>query len=140
MINSTYHALQFTLNKRFSQGFTILASYNYSKSIDGMSIDVDGFNGQDTMNMRPDKALSDFDVRHRFVSSFLWELPGPKAGVGKWVLGGWQANGILVIQAGTPFTVVSGQDRALTATGTQRPDLRGNPNLDKGRGRDQLMA
>ncbi|MBK5292681.1 MAG: TonB-dependent receptor, partial [Acidobacteriia bacterium] len=140
VINSTYHALQFTLNKRFSQGFTILASYNYSKSIDGMSIDADGFNGQDTMNMRPDKALSDFDVRHRFVTSFLWELPGPNAGVSKWVLGGWQANGILVIQAGTPFTVVSGQDRALTATGTQRPDLTGNPKLDTGRSRDELMA
>jgi outer membrane receptor protein involved in Fe transport len=140
VINSTYHALQLTLNKRFSRGFTVLASYNYSKSIDGMSLDVDGFNGQDTMNLRPDKALSDFDVRHRFLTSFLWELPGPSARAAKWILGGWQANGILILQAGAPFTVVSGQDRALTATGTQRPDVNGNPRLDPGRSRDQLMA
>jgi hypothetical protein len=140
VINSTYHALQLTLNKRFSQGFTVMASYNYSKSIDGMSIDVDGFNGQDTLNMSADKGLADFDTRQRFVSSFLWEIPGPTSGIGKWILGGWQTNGILVIQAGTPFTVTSGQDRALTGTGTQRPNLLGDPTLDTGRSRDELMA
>jgi hypothetical protein len=140
VINSTYHALQLTLNKRFSQGFTIQSNYTYGKSIDGMSIDVDGFNGQDTLDMRPDKALSDYDTRQRFVSSFLWEVPGPKSGVGKWVLGGWQANGILIVQSGTPFTVTSGRDQALSGTGTQRPDLTGDPKLDMGRSRDELMA
>jgi outer membrane receptor protein involved in Fe transport len=139
-INSTYHAFQTTLNKRYSRGFTILASYNWSKSLDGMSLDVDGFNGQDTLNSRADKALSDFDVRHRFVASFLWEMPGPKTGFAKHVLGGWQSNGILIGQAGRPFTVVGGQDRALSGTGTQRPDLNGDPRLSAGRSRDQLMA
>lgn len=140
VINSTYHAFQLTLNKRFSQGFTVLASYNFSKSIDGMSIDVDGFNGQDTLNLRADKALSDYDVRHRTVASFLWEIPGPRAGLARAILGGWQANGILVAQAGRPFTVISGQDRALSGTGTQRPDLAGDPKLDPGRPRAALMA
>jgi outer membrane receptor protein involved in Fe transport len=140
VINSTYHALQVTLNKRFSHGFTVLASYNYSKSIDGMSIDVDGFNGQDPFNMRADKALSDYDVRGRFVASFLWEIPGPRSGLSRLLLGGWQANGIFIGQAGRPFTVVSGQDRALSAAGTQRPDVIGDPKLDTGRSRDQLMA
>jgi len=139
-INSTYHAFQTTLNKRYSKGFTILASYNWSKSIDGMSLDVDGFNGQDTLNSRPDKGLSDFDVRHRFVASFLWEMPGPKAGIAKHILGGWQSNGIFIGQAGRPFTIVSGQDRALSGTGTQRPDVSGDPRLSTGRSRDQLMA
>jgi outer membrane receptor protein involved in Fe transport len=140
VINSTYNAFQLTLNKRFTQGFTVLASYNFSKSIDGMSLDVDGFNGQNTMNLRGDKALSDYDVRHRFVSSFIWEIPGPRTGPARWILGGWQTNGILVAQAGRPFTVTSGQDRALSGTGTQRPDLIGDPKLDPGRSRDALMA
>jgi hypothetical protein len=140
VINSSYHAFQLTLNKRFSSGFTVLASYNFSKSIDGMSLDVDGFNGQDTLNMRPDKALSDFDVRHRFVSSFLWEIPGPRQRAARWIAGGWQANGIFIGQAGRPFTVTNGQDRALSGTGTQRPNLTGDPKLDTGRSRDQLMA
>jgi outer membrane receptor protein involved in Fe transport len=140
VINSTYHAFQLTLNKRFSQGFTVLASYSYAKSMDGMSIDVDGFNGQNPLNMRADKALSDFDIRHRTVASFLWEIPGARTRVAKWILGGWQANGIFIAQAGTPFTVTSGQDRALSGVGTQRPDVLGNPKLDAGRSRDELMA
>jgi outer membrane receptor protein involved in Fe transport len=139
-MNSTYHAFQTTLNKRYAKGFTVLASYNWAKSIDGMSIDVDGFNGQDPLNSRPDKGLSDFDVRHRFVASFLWEIPGPRTGLARWVLGGWQSNGIFIGQAGRPFNVTSGQDRALAGTGTQRPDLVGNPKLDPGRSRDALMA
>jgi outer membrane receptor protein involved in Fe transport len=140
VINSTYNALQLTLNKRFSQGFTIQSNYTYGKSIDGMSVDVDGFNGQNTLDMRPDKALSDYDTRQRFVNSFLWEVPGPREGIGKWVLGGWQANGIFIAQTGTPFTVTSGRDQALSGTGTQRPNLIGDPKLDTGRSRDDLMA
>lgn len=140
VINSTYHSLQLTLNKRFSRGFTLLASYNYARSIDGMSIDVDGFNGQDPLNMAADKALSDFDVRQRLVASFLWEIPSPGGGAAKWLLGGWQANGIFIAQAGRPFTVTSGQDRALSGAGTQRPDVTGDPRLDPGRSRDELMA
>ena len=117
----------------------MLASYTLGRAIDGMSIEVDGFNGQDPLNLRADKGLADFDVRHRWVSSFLWELPGPTAGVAKWILGGWQTNGILTIQSGSPFTVVSGQDRALSGTGTQRPDLVGDPHLDTGRSRQELI-
>jgi hypothetical protein len=139
VINSTHHALQLSLNKRFSQGFTVLAGYTWSKTLDGSSLEVDGFNGQDPFNLRADKGLADFDVRHRLVTSFLWEVPGPKTGVARWVLGGWQSNGILNIQSGSPFTIVSGQDRALSGTGTQRPDLIGNPYLDTGRSRQQLI-
>jgi hypothetical protein len=128
------------LSKRFSSGFTVQASYNYSKSIDGMSLDVDGFNGQNTLDSRPDKSLADFDVRHRLVTSFLWEIPGPQSGVARWILGGWQSNGIFIAQAGRPFTVVSGQDRALVGSGTQRPDQLRDPKLDTGRSRDEQMA
>lgn len=138
-INSTYHSLQFTLNKRFSKGFTILGSYTWSRSIDGSSLEVDNFNGQDPRNLRADKGLSDFDIRHRMVTSFLWEMPGPKSGPARWMLGGWQSNGIFTAQAGSPFNVVSGQDRALSGGGTQRPDLIGNPFLDTSRSRQELI-
>ena len=47
---------------------------------------------------------------------------------------------IFTVQTGVPFTVTSGQDRALSGTGTQRPDLVGNPSLGDGRSRDELMA
>ncbi len=139
-ISSSYNSLQATLNKRFSKGYTILASYTYGRSIDASSLEVDGFNGQDPLNVGADRGLSDFDVRQRVVASFLWDIPGPKAGVAKWVLGGWQTNGIFTGQTGTPINVVSGSDRALSGTGTQRANLVGNPYLASGRSRDEQMA
>jgi outer membrane receptor protein involved in Fe transport len=140
VINSTYHSLQLSLNKRFSRGFTVLASYTWSRSIDGISLEVDGFNGQNPLDLRADKGLSDFDIRHRWICSFLWEVPGPKSGPARWILGGWQTNGSLISQAGSPFNVVNGQDRALSGTGTQRPNLIGNPFLDTGRSRQELLS
>lgn len=139
-INSSYNAFQATLNKRFSKGYTVMASYTFGRSIDASSLEVDGFNGQDPRNIGADKGLSDFDVRQRFIASFLWDLPGPTTGIAKWVLGGWQANGIFNAQTGTPVNIVSGSDRALSGTGTQRADLVGNPYLSSGRSRDAQMA
>jgi hypothetical protein len=140
IINSSYNSLQLTLNKRFSKGYTILASYTYGRSLDAASLEVDGFTGQDPLNIGADKGLSDFDVRQRFVASFLWDIPGPSSSLGKWVLGGWQTNGIFTAQTGTPVNIVSGSDRALQGTGTQRANLVGDPYLDSGRSRDEQMA
>jgi len=135
---STYHALQLTLNKRFAKGYTVLANYTWSKSIDNGSVDAFG-GAQDQNNWGPEKGLSDFDLRHRFVTSFLWQLPSPSAGAAKWLVGGWQVNGILAITAGRPFNVTSGTDRALTGGGNQRPNLVGNPYLDVNRPRANLI-
>jgi outer membrane receptor protein involved in Fe transport len=135
---STYHALQMTLNKRFSNGYSILANYTYSKSIDNGSVDAFG-GAQDHTNWQPEKALSDYDLRHRFVTSFLWELPSPGRGWLRALLGGWQVNGIFTASSGRPFNVVSGTDRAFTGAGTQRPNLVGNPHLDPNRSRAELI-
>jgi hypothetical protein len=58
--------------------------------------------------------LSGLDMRHRFVANFTYELPRPSntAGVVGALLAGWQVNGILILQAGTPFTPLIGFDRA----------------------------
>ena len=139
-INSSYNAFQATVNKRFSKGYTVMASYTYGRSLDASSLEVDGFTGQNPFNVAADKGLSDFDVRQRLIASFLWDIPGPKAGWAKWLLGGWQSNGILNAQTGTPVNIVSGSDRALSGTGTQRANLVGNPYLASGRSRDDQMA
>lgn len=136
---SNYHALQITLNKRFSRGYTLLANYTWSKSIDNVSTDTAGA-VQDSTNLKPEKALSDFDVRHRFVSSFLWQIPSPTQRWARLVLGGWQLNGIFTMSSGTPFNVNIGTDRALVGGGTQRPNLVGDPHLDSGRSRGEQIA
>ncbi len=135
---STYDALQLSLNKRFSRGYTILANYTYGKSLDLASIDALAAY-QNTLNIRAEHAPSDYDVRQRFVTSFLWEIPAPKQGMPKMVLGGWQVNGVVSAQTGTPFTVTSGQDRALTGSGGERPNVTGPAQLDTGRPTAQLL-
>lgn len=135
---STYHALQIGVNKRFSHGVSVNGNYTYGKSIDNASLD-EAAAYQNPLDLRPEKALSNYDVRQRFVTSFLWETPAPKTGAGKAILGGWQWNGIVTVQSGSPFNVVSGRDQALIGTGTQRPNLVGNPHLDTGRSRHDLL-
>lgn len=129
--NSTYHSLQMSVNRRFKSGVSVLASYVWSKSLDLASNDGNsGVGNQATnpFNWSLDKGLSDFDVRHRVVTSFLYELPffNTKPGLAKTLLGGWQINGILTLQQGLPFTVSAGADRSLAGIGRDRADLTGS--------------
>jgi outer membrane receptor protein involved in Fe transport len=135
---STYNALQVSLNKRFSRGYTVLANYTYGKALDNGSLDTLG-GWQNPLDLRSEKARSDNDVRQRFVTSFLWEVPSPKGRLAGGVLGGWQLNGIFTADTGTPFNVVSGRDQALIGSGSQRPNLVGDPYLDRGRPRAELL-
>lgn len=135
--SSIYHALQTRLTHRFSRGFSLLASYTYSKSIDNIS-DIFGFKGsaaipQDSRNLRAERGRSPFDIRHRFTFSYTWDLPFGEGqrylsdlqGVAKYLVSGWQINGIGTLQTGNPFTVFLGIDRALTGNlfNEQRPNF-----------------
>ena len=125
----SYNAFQTTINKRMSKGFTVLAHYTFARTIDVSAQEGEPATPQNVDDFANDKALADFHRQHRFVSSFVWDLPSPFArGVGKWILGGWQANGIYTLQSGSPFNTVTGQDVASTGqAGGQRPDLVGDP-------------
>lgn len=129
--NSTYHSLQLSVNRRFSSGLSILGSYVWAKSLDLASNDGNsGVGNQATNPFRQnlDKGPSDFDVRHRVVTSFLYQLPffdKSSNRVAKMILGGWQINGILTLQTGLPFTVSAGADRSLAGIGRDRADVRG---------------
>jgi len=145
--NSAYHALQSSLRKRFSQGFSVLGSYTYSKTLDDVSsFNITGSASQSTagendlaqnpFNLRAERGRSLFDARHRFVISYQWDLPFFR-GSHEWyarVLGDWQVNGITTFMSGTPFTVydstgVSAQGGAPEISGfpSDRPNLVGRP-------------
>jgi hypothetical protein len=141
-----YHSGLLRVEKRFSQGLTFLASYTWSKSIDdssGQATAGDGFfiiNAQDNRNYRAQRAVSAFDATHRFVFSYVYELPFGKgrrwlnkSGPAHWFLGGWQVSGISTFMTGRPLTVRLVVDRSGTANfGNERPDLIGNPILPRG--------
>jgi len=132
--NSTYHSLQISWKKRLSRGYTLLGPYTWSKFIDAASSDYGMTN---PFNWRHNKGLSDFDLRHRFVTSFIYELPffGKASGSRRTVFGGWQTNGIVTLQTGQPFTIDAGQNRSLSGDGT-RADVvgQGTWNNDLPRG------
>ena len=140
--NSTYHALQWTLERRFSKGLTILTNYQFSKAIDDTSQNkVNGITRVNPFDQSFDKGLSEFHRTHVFNFSGLWDLPwSPKAGVGRFLLGGWSLNGIVNLNTGQPFTVVSGVDNARTGTGSQRADLVGDPYFADDRSRQQIVT
>lgn len=132
-ISSHYSSLQAKLDKRFSHGLSFLASYTWSHSLDGASVFFgSGANGttifpQDNYNLKAERGNSDFDIRQRLSWSLLYELPIPHS-VPKSIGSGWQIGGILSLQTGQPFSVLTGQDNSSTGLGNDRPDLIGDPN------------
>lgn len=140
--NSTFHALQLTGERRFSQGFSILANYQFGKAIDDSSaVKGTAITRTNPYNQAFDKGPADFDKRHVFNASALWDLPVRFQNRAlNSLLGGWSLNGIASLWSGYPFTVFSGVDSARTGTGNQRADLIGDPYLPGDRPRDQKIA
>ncbi len=110
--NSSYNSLQVQVDKRFSHGVTISGNYTWSKSIDEVSYQTDlcGINIINPYDIRAYRGPSDFNVPHRFVLNYLWQLPSPRQGVAKAVLGGWQSSAIVTWQKGFPLNITSGGD------------------------------
>jgi outer membrane receptor protein involved in Fe transport len=105
--HSTYHAGQFQLNKRLARGFTGQLSYTYGKALDSGSDVQVGATPVDAHNLELEWGPADYDVRHRLVANWLWEIPFLRnaTGLKGSVLGGWQVNGVIQWQTGFPFTV-----------------------------------
>jgi hypothetical protein len=112
---SSYNSLQAKLNKRFSSGLQFLASYTFGKSLDyaGSAASGGGAVGgpQSVTLFDESRGPSGFDVKHRFVLSWVWALPFgeghafAEGGVLKPILENWQFSGIVTLSTGRPFTV-----------------------------------
>jgi hypothetical protein len=120
--NSTYNALWVTGTKHLSHGLQFDASYTWSKSLDYNSRNFQGLTVQNSLDPRGDYGPSDFDARHRFVISSLYELPFK----GHRVTEGWRLSGILQLQSGNPLNITVANS-TLTGVGNLRPDLIGRP-------------
>jgi carboxypeptidase family protein len=139
IFDSNYHGLQTTLTHRLNRGLSFQAAYTWSKAIDNTSKPVSFFRipgqvgrPQDNHNLDLERGLSAFDVRHRFVLSYVYELPffNNSKGLTSHVLGGWRLSGISTLQSGTPFSVIDTSDPGLDGIPqNDRPDLLRDPNL-----------
>jgi Carboxypeptidase regulatory-like domain len=143
--NTSYQALQAKLEKRLSKGLAFLVCYTRSKLIDdaGSVFDasivtgpVANFPVADSFNRALEKDVSTGDIPSVFVSSFTYELPFGKGrrfnleGLADKLLGGWNINGVVLLQSGLPFPVTQITNfNAFAGFGTQRPNVVRNPNL-----------
>ncbi|MBM3783554.1 MAG: hypothetical protein FJW30_04295 [Acidobacteria bacterium] len=104
--NNIYHAMIAKVEKRFSNGFTVLSSYTWSKNIGdtcGTAVqgNVGGCGYQNMFNLRAERGIDNQDIPHRFVSSVLYELPWLARNP---VLGGWTVGSILTAASNVPFS------------------------------------
>lgn len=157
--NSNYHSGQFSLSRRMTGSYGFNASYTFSKSIDDAS-DVLGVlvgdvaTQQNPLDNRNNRAVSAFDVNHRFTMSHVLEpqIFSGTSGFARAILHGWQFNGIFQVQSGMPQNVFAGSRAGLNdplllgGGGSQRPDLVGalnvpfQPNPGAGAGNPNLVA
>jgi hypothetical protein len=123
--NSIYNSGQVTIERKAGD-LTLLASYTLAKAIDNSSAFNDLVNFQ---NPRLSRGLSDTDVHHNFVVSYIWAMPFDKAfgGLPKRLTQGWQLQGITRFSTGFPIQMQqSGEDISLAgSSSTDMPDLVG---------------
>ena len=130
---SYYNALRITLNKRFSNHFSTNLSYSFSKSLDTGS-DVSAGSAStpltETSSAATNRALSDFDQRHRVNLNFTYDTPwfSRSRGLLRQTLGGWMLSTNQTYASGNPFTVVSGYDYNVDGVSNDRPLLL-NPSI-----------
>lgn len=135
--SSTYHSLQLRVQKRFSNGVSLLGAYTRSKFISDVSSDK-GFAGdiaapiQNSNNRRLDRSLSPQDIAHRFVYNAVADLPFGRGkrwidmtGPADWIPGGWQLASILTLQSGRPLILSNQTNNTSSFGGNSRPNSTG---------------
>ena len=131
---SFYDALQSRFQHRFRGGVTALVNYTYSHGLGDSSNANLGAQNNDGFrwSKHPEWEYGnlDFDVRHRFVASYMWDLPfghgqrfAPNVnGVTNFFIGNWEMSGIVILSSGTWFTVTDANANFANSDGQQRPD------------------
>ncbi len=119
--------------RRTVGSLNLSAAYTYAHSIDNSSDRYDG-NFVDSYNLARTRGSSNFDQRHIFTLSYVYNLPFfRKPGLTHTALGGWEVSGVTTISTGTPISVTNGTDFADAAgvangVGTGSfADIIGNP-------------
>ncbi len=137
--NSIYHSLQVKSEKRFSQGGSVLLAYTWAKlitdtdTLTGWLEPGGGFAPQNNNNLRLERALANYDVRHRLVISYVLDLPfgkgqrfaGNVTGAADKLISGWGVNGVTTFQTGFPLGMTMAVNRTNSFGGGSRPNSTG---------------
>jgi hypothetical protein len=144
-LNQSYNSLQVSVVRHFSKGMSNQLSYTRSKNLDYLSSNAQITNNSisDPFNFFRFRGPADFDRRNRFVDSFVYQMPDAghalHSGVASAVLGNWQLSGIVTLQSGSPFSILSSND-AVASAGTAMGELIGTLPLSTSRERGEQIA
>lgn len=131
---SNYNGLTAAVTKRMSNGLQFQSSYAFTRNLtNAQGYNPTGFASEaggivtDLSNPRIDYSNVAFSRKHRFLNTFLYQLPGPKTGILGETAGGWELGGVFLFQSGPFMTVtVPGAD----PMGNGFPNLIGNGKAD----------
>ena len=140
--NSHYDSLQLSVTKRFGRGLQFLSAYTLAKSIDyysGGTVNELVSTPGDQRDWKTNRGRSDFDRTHRFVTSFVYDLPGlvDDDSAARWLVNDWGVNGIVTFQSGLPFSIIQVPDNNTVQRANFRPGFNGGIE-GAGRTQDRL--
>lgn len=136
---SWYDGAALRIDKRMSHGLTYLISYTFSKNLDYVdNLSNGGVGGQPTsnptrFNSSLNKGAAGFDIRHVFVGSVVWAIPGrTNHHLLDAIVSGWSVGNIFTFHSGLPFSAFLGSDNenigSVGGRFPEYPNLIGDPN------------
>ncbi|HEX3183935.1 MAG TPA: TonB-dependent receptor [Pyrinomonadaceae bacterium] len=128
--NSSYHAMQLWINRRFSDRLAFQVAYTWGHAISDVSLTSFTNSTSDPFNFSADKGDADLDRRHTFVSNVVYVLPSFQrwGKTANFILGDWQLNAIGSYFGATPIDIITGVNTIGTASAVgQRPNYTGAP-------------
>jgi hypothetical protein len=145
--DSAYSSLQISLTRRLARGLQLLASYTHAKSLDNAS-------GQGTFDTsiilgnqwdpKANRGVSDFDRTHRFVLSYLWDLPRPtfaaRSKIERLLVSNWQGAGIVTAMSGQPIDIVDSAAGSFYFGSNLLPNALARPSWAPGATRDTALT
>jgi hypothetical protein len=132
--NSNFNALQLSLYRRLSRGFSFGAEYMWSHAISDFGGSGESEQPQDVNNLRGERSNTEFDVRHNFTANYIWELPFGNGrrfasgnGLTEFLFGGYSLSGITAMRTGRAVNVTISRSNTLlpdqNSRSIQRPNL-----------------
>jgi hypothetical protein len=132
-----YDSLQMKLQHRFSKGLGFTTSYTYGRAYGNFMAHLEGGSSpQNAHDLDADYGPLNFDITHRFVGSFVYELPVGKdrrfapGGVLGNIIGNWNVNGIFTAESGLPFSIGASDNTSTGPGHTMRANCVGDPTPD----------
>jgi hypothetical protein len=125
-----YNSFQASAEHRFSQGFNVLASYTYAKSLGTADGNVQQCDVQNAHNIAAERGPTTPDFRHQLTISYVYDLPygkgkhfgGSSGKVAEAALADWQVSGVTSIHSGEAFNAETAGDMTNTGSANPRPN------------------